>query len=1156
MAGEHIDKCNVPEKEIKFGSLDTHTMQRSRSLNELPGHHRVTILKRQDTERTKARLEAVAAGMEELKHLRKQHQQRMEETLCESSKKQQDHTTELVHRHRPNERHRTSMPSFYQERNHKYARDYPENNVAHDKSKHQRNNPQRDLDHKRNPSQSPVESLRQNRTDTQNNARQYNTNSDIVTPQTNRPQEIQKVCDFDHRQGKHQDAPMEYARTQNDDQLRSRKQQNEYMHSVVCVQSEPKVRVSNNQTAARKERTSSQDYLNSQNNNRCQNVTFQDCSIVSNDSRQRSANISDYSQQRGHNKPFYPTTAPISHSKERCSSLNKSVNQMKEHTSNVPIIQTPTNFSSTSSWSEEDRRATIYTSSSHRSPNLNRQIKTSVSLSPQRKYASNKVCGDNTCGDNNCGGNTCGNNNCGVKLKEPNTFHKAQNLDASGTRDHCHVVLSVNESDPNHQNKRAPIKQMAHYDDNSASIARHKDYDHKLSQFLMQQSNQRFSRGRTQSVHENFYYFPTRTDNSNISTNQKDDSKVIKRASPQQYNTDNLNSRSLQNNCVNSDCVLSVPSEANKNSKLSEQRFLNTSSSHKSFSWEELLVAVGLSKKETQINRENSRESIFNDTIDLDDCQSKLTTTGTSTNTNTLEDVKKNDDESRSSYKLGLAKPYRSQSFSIQVEPSRNVQYPDEVHLQSKPIFNWIGISRHPSLSTISSKILNPLHEVDLRSMNQPGPVHAVTLQYAGLTTRHMSLGTIPSISHTNCRNEELHSTMQKSDLTGKAHLAFEMFKLQKDSPISKVSHPEPRHSFNPKDLRLSGNRSHDVDLKTQPLHDLQTSSCLMNNKPNTMLSVPFDDINSPTSVAQTRSHNATSTFSPKMSPIKTIVEDCEDVFENCLQLITPLIKPRSLSDTADTSKCRNQHNASSILKTSAHLSDSRQETTEMKIVTVIDVSMLAGVPTDSNSSNRADVESMYSDFRSSSSNSATLTLNAGDVVVVEGTASQKTKADTQSRDNNSVSSGTLKIDSAYSNNSFQELEQSQSELSKSQTDPGLFSTLDGNTDTSCGKECKPHILVNSNVFQQTPSELFTQVSCSVMTPANVQSFHNIVTSRSTERIDDATTIMNEQTRNPISDQTDTDKESLALEKTKQGQCDIKLLSPPKKRQPFKQTDV
>ncbi|XP_071117197.1 uncharacterized protein [Haliotis cracherodii] len=54
-------------------------MRRSRSLSELPGSVRVPIIRRTDNERMRARLEASAQGLEELKLLREQQQKQMEE---------------------------------------------------------------------------------------------------------------------------------------------------------------------------------------------------------------------------------------------------------------------------------------------------------------------------------------------------------------------------------------------------------------------------------------------------------------------------------------------------------------------------------------------------------------------------------------------------------------------------------------------------------------------------------------------------------------------------------------------------------------------------------------------------------------------------------------------------------------------------------------------------------------------------------------------------------------------------------------------------------------------------------------------------------------------------------------------------------------------
>ncbi|XP_035829130.1 uncharacterized protein LOC101858146 [Aplysia californica] len=64
-------------------------VRKSRSMSELPGHLRVPILKRKDTERTQARLEAGAAGVAELQALREQHQQLVTATMEESKQKSQ-----------------------------------------------------------------------------------------------------------------------------------------------------------------------------------------------------------------------------------------------------------------------------------------------------------------------------------------------------------------------------------------------------------------------------------------------------------------------------------------------------------------------------------------------------------------------------------------------------------------------------------------------------------------------------------------------------------------------------------------------------------------------------------------------------------------------------------------------------------------------------------------------------------------------------------------------------------------------------------------------------------------------------------------------------------------------------------------------------------
>ncbi|BFY99789.1 hypothetical protein BsWGS_02829 [Bradybaena similaris] len=67
-------------------------MRRSRSLSELPGHLRVPILHRKDTERTKARLEAGAAGVKELRALREQQQELIDQAMATAQPKWRQQT--------------------------------------------------------------------------------------------------------------------------------------------------------------------------------------------------------------------------------------------------------------------------------------------------------------------------------------------------------------------------------------------------------------------------------------------------------------------------------------------------------------------------------------------------------------------------------------------------------------------------------------------------------------------------------------------------------------------------------------------------------------------------------------------------------------------------------------------------------------------------------------------------------------------------------------------------------------------------------------------------------------------------------------------------------------------------------------------------------
>lgn len=63
--------------------------RRSRSLNELPGHLRVPVLRRKDTERTQARLEAGVAGLAELRLLKEKQMALVEQTVTASIKHKQ-----------------------------------------------------------------------------------------------------------------------------------------------------------------------------------------------------------------------------------------------------------------------------------------------------------------------------------------------------------------------------------------------------------------------------------------------------------------------------------------------------------------------------------------------------------------------------------------------------------------------------------------------------------------------------------------------------------------------------------------------------------------------------------------------------------------------------------------------------------------------------------------------------------------------------------------------------------------------------------------------------------------------------------------------------------------------------------------------------------
>ena len=84
---------------------------RSRSLSELPGHLRVPVLRRKDTERTQARLEAGVAGLAELRLLREQQMALVEQTVAASTKQKQRSSSSLRRQTRSTENLVTEMPS-------------------------------------------------------------------------------------------------------------------------------------------------------------------------------------------------------------------------------------------------------------------------------------------------------------------------------------------------------------------------------------------------------------------------------------------------------------------------------------------------------------------------------------------------------------------------------------------------------------------------------------------------------------------------------------------------------------------------------------------------------------------------------------------------------------------------------------------------------------------------------------------------------------------------------------------------------------------------------------------------------------------------------------------------------------------------------------
>ncbi|KAH9523463.1 hypothetical protein Btru_040070 [Bulinus truncatus] len=1031
MGDEH--EVTLKEEQVSMGSQNpsaTESMRRCRSLNELPGYHRVTVLKRKDTERTRARLEAVAAGMEELRSLRERHQLLMEETLCESAKKQPAHRSgdeNMPHRSPQRHGNQNGLQQLHgecmQEASHRtggreenlsqsmregnlsqhmvssekisshsvgntsQAADYLQRNMSQSMrngnvSQHTVNSERTSSHNVGNTSQT-ADYLQRNMSQSmrEGNAYQHMVNSESTSSHSvgntsqnadyfhlrsdTSPSGIKNVShnnenfrgsvsrqaaghgrnssqstgnhevNVSQSRGNRHDSASHHADMRKDNMshfhvkqsenvsrsknvsrseivsrsdnvsrnqaslgqkemmLHSFQFQNNSKQRQPCVTEQSKMsqgiskpqhdqrRAAN--TSQINERNQSSTHINRQNHSdsRPQKDQGLNASVIPEDPRWRQNHL-DSMPHNDQGPAAYLIPEDLRQRDRKLQNDRRRLNErfQKDQKDAHSVVQedkrrgsakpredpnlcqtgTPDKYASSpsvqihsqngynKSRQEEIRRSTHSVRSSYFTPSTRDLHMTASELDLQHKqYSPNRT----------IPGDVAVN---AAQLRESQSVTSLHSTQDTSFLRHAASVYSVTENHLKLENGRDQHLESR----DTRYLPTEDDYEQRRCRVLTQ-SDQRFSRGRTQSVHENFYYFPQRSDSgrNNLRNAVKRHNDPAARHST--YAKKNSSSRS-HNNCQADDISKLTESQPNETRPISS---LQPPPQNKSISWEELLVTVGIGKTDSQQETVNTRlpnnegNELFQNMADVP--SRRETQPG---RVSALDDkLRKNSDQHYHLYQGGVSqKPSRSQSFS---SPSGNVYDSlirhggnisrNSVELKPQRTMSsadvksalYSGVSRHHSLYILNSRqpIFNPLHEVDISSLDRPGPVHAVTLQYVGLSTRHLSMGSISSAS-------SLSSVIEGVNLS---------------------SDPSPSNDPYPSISR------------TRP----STSQACKPPTEISRASLPSAERRS----ADTVNCSATKTSS-RMPLIKTIDEDSEDVFEYSFEWSqAPSVKPRSYSD-------------------------------------------------------------------------------------------------------------------------------------------------------------------------------------------------------------------------------------------------------------------
>ncbi|CAL1545234.1 unnamed protein product [Lymnaea stagnalis] len=404
-----------------------------------------------------------------------------------------------------------------------------------------------------------------------------------------------------------------------------------------------------------------------------------------------------------------------------------------------------------------------------------------------------------------------------------NTHHIAENHDAkSADRNLSTTRYSSSQTYLPKEQLKSGVQFMPNPTPSSLPISCNLDPDHRRS-VVQLQSDQRFARGRTQSVHESFYYFPFPNKEA-----QKDHPFNGGRKSHESNDTNLALNTSRSKHDLSSDCEAgALGQQINRlsgtltsfcNQSLHGDTTPASSPRNKSISWDELLVTIGLNKNLSDSNStmENSNQGR---------CEAP------ETGHNTAFGSEQNSESS--GVEIIMKKSGRSQSFTSGTfhnsdDCVQRVQKPNE-HVSkfshghrpvsSQPKQRYIkltpghhsaaALSRRPSIQSEAvitrndplRKILNPLHEVDMKSMNVPGPLHAVTLQYCGLPGRKGS-------------HSEFSPSTSSPEVNQGSNLSSTNIKLIMSEVAQKISSSHD-HSSAAKELQSQNQASKKWDNKT-----------------------------------------------------------------------------------------------------------------------------------------------------------------------------------------------------------------------------------------------------------------------------------------------------------------------------------------------------